>query len=1346
MFLIKRTASILLVSILSLMITACNYTSIGGGSGTNLSGTAATGAPIAGNVFAKDANGTEVKVASGVNGSFTLNTTGMTPPFLLKIVPADGSPALYSYALANGQTVNITSLTNLALFLASKKGDLASLYSSWNGTAITASAISQAAQTVVANFKSKLTAAGINPTNYDVLTAQFNADGTGIDGVMDNLVVAIDPANASFTVKDNNNATVVFNENIDITAPVVTAPQNLTVTATGTTGIAATDATIAAFLNGATATDNVGVVGGVTNDAPTTFSVGVTTVTFTAKDAAGNTGTAQATVTVKPLVVNPTQFTVSAAVSGLGANQGVTLLSGSDALQFTTNGTRTFATKINSGSTYSVSVRSTSTGISCAVNPATGTATTNVTVQVACSSTAIPTITATSPTNNAVFTAASNGLADVQINVSISNYNLANGAWNMIVDGVAPSGGIFSTSLLKSFAVGSHTVVFQLTGPGKAYTPLTNQQKDTIKFQVKAATTPVVTAPSNISVVATNAAGIAATDATVAAFLNGATATNNVGVVVNDAPATFSVGVTTVTFTAKDAAGNSGTAQATVTVTAPVTQYVIKGTITGSSSWELRTNNNAFVNDGISQSGNVTFGSINDGATYAVTPTTTGCTVTNGTGTVNGADVTNVVITCGSSDTTPPVVTPPADLIINSTVQVFASNAAVQTFLSGATATDNVDGNLTASITNDLILGIFQPGTSTAVKFSVTDAAGNTGSVIAKIIIDNAPPVVTAPKSIVVTKTSSAGIAKTDAVIAAFLNAVTATDQSGIVGAITNDAPATLSIGSTVITFTAKDNAGRVGTATSIINVYDPAAVTATPTNFKITSKAKKLKFSWDAANAHHYNLLHNPDGVSGFSLVATNIRSLEYNQKIAVHQIDWTKVQYMIEACDANESNCIQSGALSLTPALQRSATIYVKAFNPKASTTTPAVTQNSYFGSDVAITGDGLTMAVGSKGSGTRGAVSGVYIYKKNVTTDTWAYDTFFTPPNADLRVDEFGASVSISDDGKTIAVGAPSEGSNATGINGNEADNSVTVSGAVYIFTNTTGSWTQQAYIKADTANRNSYFGATVSLSKDGNTLLTTKSLASGALEVFIFERTNGSWSQKLKAVPSTFTNALSINTQAALSKDGMTFAFSTGKSDSIYIYTKQAATGAWTQQAALTVTGAVPKNKFGNSSIRIDKNSLSADGNTLVVSGQNSTSGIAESYIFNRTGTSWAQGSTLSLEATASFRIYKVIISPDGTFIASGDTKNNAGGGVKASAMKIFELKNTSWNQVSAVDPSINTFISGIGWSVPVLTPNEFGGTNNALVAGVPLENARSAGGVDQPVLSSSTRKSGAVFVY
>src|SRR5262249_25486086 len=79
-----------------------------------------------------------------------------------------------------------------------------------------------------------------------------------------------------------------------------------------------------------------------------------------------------------------------------------------------------------------------------------------------------------------------------------------------------------------------------------------------------------------------------------------------------------------------------------------------------------------------------------------------------------------------------------------------------------------------------------------------------------------------------------------------------------------------------------------------------------------------------------------------------------------------------------------------------------------------------------------------------------------------------------------DGFGVSVSLS--GDTLAVGATGEDSAATGVNGNQADNSTELAGAVYVFARNGTTWTQQAYVKASNSGLLDDFGISVSLSGD------------------------------------------------------------------------------------------------------------------------------------------------------------------------------------------------------------------------------------------------------------------------
>jgi hypothetical protein len=74
--------------------------------------------------------------------------------------------------------------------------------------------------------------------------------------------------------------------------------------------------------------------------------------------------------------------------------------------------------------------------------------------------------------------------------------------------------------------------------------------------------------------------------------------------------------------------------------------------------------------------------------------------------------------------------------------------------------------------------------------------------------------------------------------------------------------------------------------------------------------------------------------------------------------------------------------------------------------------------------------------------------YVFTRTGTT--WKQIAYVKASNADAG-DEFGGALAFSRDGRTMAIGARAEDSGAKGVNGNQNDNSVRDSGAVYVFTN-------------------------------------------------------------------------------------------------------------------------------------------------------------------------------------------------------------------------------------------------------------------------------------------------------
>jgi hypothetical protein len=123
-----------------------------------------------------------------------------------------------------------------------------------------------------------------------------------------------------------------------------------------------------------------------------------------------------------------------------------------------------------------------------------------------------------------------------------------------------------------------------------------------------------------------------------------------------------------------------------------------------------------------------------------------------------------------------------------------------------------------------------------------------------------------------------------------------------------------------------------------------------------------------------------------------------------------------------------------------------YLKASNTEA---------NDRFGNAVAISGDTVVVGAPYEDSNTTGvngnqadnsasAAGAAYVFIRSGSA--WSQPLYLKASNTEVN-DQFGTIVAVS--GDTVAVGAYREDSNATGVNGNQADNSRPDSGATYLF---------------------------------------------------------------------------------------------------------------------------------------------------------------------------------------------------------------------------------------------------------------------------------------------------------
>jgi hypothetical protein len=146
----------------------------------------------------------------------------------------------------------------------------------------------------------------------------------------------------------------------------------------------------------------------------------------------------------------------------------------------------------------------------------------------------------------------------------------------------------------------------------------------------------------------------------------------------------------------------------------------------------------------------------------------------------------------------------------------------------------------------------------------------------------------------------------------------------------------------------------------------------------------------------------------------------------------------------------------------------------------------------------------------------------------------------------------------------VGATDEDSPATGIGGDQTSNIAAGSGAVYVFTHSGTTWSQQAYIKASNTAEIDNFGLSVALSADGSTLAVGatgedsaatgiggnqgSNAAANAGAVYRFTRNSTTWGQQAYVKAFNTDAGDGFGRAVALSADGSTLVVSSLFEDS------------------------------------------------------------------------------------------------------------------------------------------------------------------------------------------------------
>ncbi|HEX7113527.1 MAG TPA: FG-GAP repeat protein [Steroidobacter sp.] len=329
--------------------------------------------------------------------------------------------------------------------------------------------------------------------------------------------------------------------------------------------------------------------------------------------------------------------------------------------------------------------------------------------------------------------------------------------------------------------------------------------------------------------------------------------------------------------------------------------------------------------------------------------------------------------------------------------------------------------------------------------------------------------------------------------------------------------------------------------------------------------------------------------------------------------------------------------------------------------------------FGSDLSLSGNGDTLAIGAQYEGSDDAEPGtgegsVFIFHRRGRT--WSAAGYIRSPAPESRA-SFGRSVELSASGKILVVGAPYQSRAVDGVSQVEA-------GAVYVFRQDRGRWSEEAVLRSDAPESFDRFGIGLRLSEDGRTLAVlageqnpgTEDLETGTWgdrnnTLHVFARRLAIWrlETKIEGLPSepffagSGYDTLGQSEGFDLSGDGNMLAVASpsgvgpdGETGYVTLYRR--VLGHWVPSDAVLAPSLTGRLHFG---LRV---TLSSDGSMLAAAANRDEGPYGRPYvvIFQRQGRNWSEVAALEPGAWPDYTTFgnSIAISRTGKHIAIGSS--------------------------------------------------------------------------------------------
>jgi hypothetical protein len=509
--------------------------------------------------------------------------------------------------------------------------------------------------------------------------------------------------------------------------------------------------------------------------------------------------------------------------------------------------------------------------------------------------------------------------------------------------------------------------------------------------------------------------------------------------------------------------------------------------------------------------------------------------------------------------------------------------------------------------------------------------------------------------------------------------------------------------------------------------VVCPVAFAAPPPAPSITVAAtdiRQLEFNWDPVpGAQRYELwFRSAPGAPWVKYSEHDARRAPlFRIGVSVHLLDWAQASYYIKAC--NTSGCSASNHVGVASE-KLTAMGYIK---PKATT------GQHFFGSHIALSADGKTLAVlTGEILGTAEDSLVVHVYRMTTPTSGWRREARLLPTYVKARTSQafLGDNIALSADGNLLVVGSFQEPANRTGLPEN--------AGAVYLFRRTGTEWRLSQKIQGEGRDVEG-FGTRVEIDDAARTLVVWHRYhdgiwAPGTLEIYRVDDSD------------QFVQAMTLPTPPPVSPGDVTECDAISLSGDGNTLLRGCVRDFGAQGATWVYTGAdfIESAQLGHSRSGSD---LSYDGKVALIQL------YSGAEVFRLTAEGWISDGILSefggMENTT---MRHSAISRDGKIVAFGNTQERTiglgplyppyqthpdefGG---SGGIVIHQRKASGWEMRRLVKPG-SSFRSWAGWDVAL------GNNGKVLAVGAPYDPS-AATGIDGDRQDTSMPERGAVWLY